>query len=146
MLYSNSSGKEVFYFNFKKISTILGAINLTKSDMKWPAGLIEYKFSLISFVVHLSNVFNYVNSYLQRRALLTYIVWRGEGDVQWNLNCHIWYTVQSLTSNSPWQKETIYNIITSVKSLTYNSQTKGSFETKMMTSPISFICWGVSLV
>ena len=70
MLYSNSSGKEVFYFNFKKISTILGAINLTKSDMKWPAGLIEYKFSLISFVVHLSNVFNYVNSNFQEELFL----------------------------------------------------------------------------
>ena len=72
---------------------------------------------------YISNEFYYVNLTLPRRAFLTYIIWRGEADVQWNLNIHIWYTVESLASDSSWQKEGIYHIITSAKSLICNIQT-----------------------
>ena len=61
-------------------------------------GLLEYKFSLVCCVFHTSNGFYYVNSALQRIPCLTYIVWRKGGDVQWNLNIHIYCTVESLTS------------------------------------------------
>ena len=109
-------------------------------------GLNEYKFSLSCCVVHISNEFYYVNLTLQKRALLTYICWRGGGHVLWNRNFHIWYTLESLTSDSPWQKEAIYHIITSVRSLIYSIQTRELFETKLMTSPIPLICWRVSVV
>ena len=72
--------------------------------------LLEYKFSIVCCAFHTSNGFYYVNSTLQRIPRLTYIVWKEGRDVQWNLNFHIWYTVESLTSGKKKFRKTLQKV------------------------------------
>lgn len=57
--------------------------------------------------------------------------WRMNTPLLWNLSFHIFYEVETWTNGSPWQMETMEDVITLVTWVKFNLKTRNNFQNRV---------------